>query len=183
MLGVSLKCPTPESPWSAQLQSVPGVPGVPSPRVSLKCPTPESSPECPQERLGMFEVKQFFLPGLRQGRVVLGAHVVQFVLLYRVYILRCRLPLSQGAASAAWDQLALLLAACNYRRSHKKSGRTMGHDWRSSPASLNPEETPRACARARSQAPSPRSKPRPAFRGSRCAGAPGFFWWGFGRGP
>ena len=70
---VSLECPTPESPWSAQPecphspwsaqpQSLldPKVPtGVPSPRVSQ----PQSVPECPtpeylyQERVGMFEVK------------------------------------------------------------------------------------------------------------------------------
>ena len=48
---VSLQSPTPESPWSAQPQSVPG---VPSPRVSLECPTPEY---LYQERVGMFEVK------------------------------------------------------------------------------------------------------------------------------
>ena len=40
---MSLECPTPESPWSAQPQSVPG---VSSPRVFLECPTPVSS-ECP----------------------------------------------------------------------------------------------------------------------------------------
>ena len=49
----SLECPTPESPWSAQPQRVPG---VPSPRVSLECPTPEY---LYQERVGMFEVISF----------------------------------------------------------------------------------------------------------------------------
>ena len=49
-LGVSLECPTPECPRSAESPwSVPGVPsprffsGVPNPRVSLECP----APECP----------------------------------------------------------------------------------------------------------------------------------------
>ena len=69
---VFLGCPTPgvpnPRPWSAQPQSVPG---VPSPRVSLECPTqPQSLPGVPnpqsaqpqteylyQERVGMFEVK------------------------------------------------------------------------------------------------------------------------------
>ena len=45
---VSRKCATPESPWSAQPQSVPG---VPSPRVFLQCPTPEFLSGVPNPRV------------------------------------------------------------------------------------------------------------------------------------
>ena len=49
-------------PWSAQPQSVPG---LPSPRVSLECPTPE---DLYQERVGMFEVNNFWTCFRKTGR-------------------------------------------------------------------------------------------------------------------